>query len=277
MAGGIAEGVCGFALDIGILVTVRRKLALRQQTEGTTRQPRRSYPLEAAAPRYGGAGRAGRDVHPGGQPLTCRVGSRSMTDMGVPPEQAVRRSRIHAVVHIGVLVACIIGPALVVRPTSDPSVAVFFLALFAGILTAAFPARCKAKGVPRVHGPNRCLITGRTSTGERTIDLRQLKRVTSFVIPSKGSSVEVLVIVDWRGVRLGLADLASYRLVAKAVRTQAKKPGLPAVRVSRRARYLLDAGELPWWRGSLSVLGTIAYSLAISFVSIATALTLAAS
>ncbi|TDU03274.1 hypothetical protein EDD99_1693 [Streptomyces sp. 846.5] len=178
---------------------------------------------------------------------------------------------------MGVLVACIVGPALLVRPTADPSVAVFFLALFAGILTAAFPARCKAKGVPRVHGPNHRLITGRTSTGERTIDLRRLKRVTSFVIPSKGSSVEVLVVVDSRGVRLGLTDLASYQFVGKAVRIQAKQLGLPAVRVSRRARYLLDAGELPWWRGSLSVLGTIAYGLAITFVSIATALTLAAS
>lgn len=42
IAGVIAEGVSGFAIDIGILVAVRRKLALGQQTEGTTRQPRRS-------------------------------------------------------------------------------------------------------------------------------------------------------------------------------------------------------------------------------------------
>jgi hypothetical protein len=196
--------------------------------------------------------------------------------MGVPPEQAVRRSRIHGAIYVGVLVACIVGPALLVHLTSDPSVAVFFLALFAGILAAGFPARCKAKGVPRVHGPNHCLITGHTSTGERTIDLRQLKRVTSFVIPSKGRSIEVLVVVDSRSVRLGLADLASYQLVGKAVRTQAKKPELPAVRVSRRARYLLDGGELPWWRGSLSVLGTLAYGLAVTFMSIATALALAA-
>lgn len=39
-AGGIAEGVCGFALDIGILVAVRRKLMLREQTGGTDQPPR---------------------------------------------------------------------------------------------------------------------------------------------------------------------------------------------------------------------------------------------
>lgn len=40
VAGGIAEVVSGFAIDIGILVAARRKLAHQQQTEGTTQPPR---------------------------------------------------------------------------------------------------------------------------------------------------------------------------------------------------------------------------------------------
>jgi hypothetical protein len=91
----------------------------------------------------------------------------------VPVEMALRSSRRHGVVHVGCLLALEFGLALIVRPDPNPPAMLLVLSIFAGIFTAAFPARNRAKGPARAHGPNRMLLTARTSAGERTLDLRQ--------------------------------------------------------------------------------------------------------
>ncbi len=191
----------------------------------------------------------------------------------MPVDVALRRSRTRGVVHVGCLLALEFGLALIVRPDPDPPVMLLVLSIVAGIFTAGFPARNKAKGPARAHGPNRMLLTARTSAGERTLDLRQISRVSSFQIPNKGTAAtEVLTVKDSRGIRLGLTSPDEFAMVRKAVKSQARKPELPSPKITRRARRLLDAGELPWWWGTLSTLGTLVYAVSLGLIFFVVAL-----
>ncbi len=197
-----------------------------------------------------------------------------MEDQGIPAEVALRRSRRSGAAWAVGLLAAEFGIALIVRPDPNPPVLIGPVSIFAGLLAAAFPARCKATGPIRHTAAGR--ITARTSTGERTIDLHQIRRVSSFRIPQWCKApVEVLVVKDRHGVRLGLTDPHDHPFVKTALKRQARNPETPAPRITRRTRRILDTGTLPWWRSTLSTLGTLTYGITVSLAFLVLAVMLA--
>ena len=185
-----------------------------------------------------------------------------MEDKGVPAAVALRRARRSGAAWVVGLLAAEFGIAFIVRPDPHPPVLIAPVSIFAGLLAAALPVHCKATGPIRHNAAGR--ITAQTSTGERTIDLRRIRRVSSFRIPQWAKApVEVLVVKDCHGVRLGLTDPDDYPFVKAALKRQARNPDIPAPRVTRRTRRILDTGRLPWWRSALSTFGTLAYGISV--------------
>ncbi|GAA1983436.1 hypothetical protein GCM10009738_72990 [Kitasatospora viridis] len=149
--------------------------------------------------------------------------------------------------YFGVVVALTLGPALWVRPAPDPPF-VLFVAFVGGLLPMLAATTCSARGPLRVHEADPNLLTARTGTGERTVDLGQIARISSFEFLSRGTyDSPALIVKDRRGVRLGVTTLEGYRLVRDAVERQAAMPVVPAPRISRTARRILDEALPAWW------------------------------
>jgi hypothetical protein len=118
--------------------------------------------------------------------------------------------------------------------------------------------RCGHVSTGCVHGPKGRLITARTSTGTRTLDLGQLVLVRRYLVAGK-KSTDNLLLVDARGIRLFLDDPAVDRAVRDALIRQRSNPDrFPAVKASRFARERLGLETLPaGYRRRRSVLAVL--------------------
>ncbi|WP_327065884.1 hypothetical protein OG500_08900 [Kitasatospora sp. NBC_01250] len=177
----------------------------------------------------------------------------------VPAEAALRRSRRQAAIEMAVTFVLGFAPALWVRPDPDPP-GILLLGLISGFHLAFFPMRCEAGTKVWVDPADPNLVTGRTLSGRRTVDLARITRIRMYKYTSRGYSPPMLMVRDHRGVRLGLSGSDGYRLVREAL--QRRDASLPMPRVSRSARRLIDTGSLRWGRealyGALSVLWGLA-------------------
>ncbi|WP_042457000.1 hypothetical protein [Streptacidiphilus jiangxiensis] len=155
--------------------------------------------------------------------LRARVG----TD-GVPAAGAVRRMWLAYGVVGALALAGVLGPGLLER----------FHAIRTGAPVAgglaAFAATMVGQGLSIAwrtvdHGDGARLVTGRTWTGPRTVDLDRLARVRRTRVPTKAGWIDQLWIKDRSGVAFWFADKALAKRVSASVRTT------PGARVSRYA------------------------------------------
>ncbi|WP_145911807.1 hypothetical protein [Kitasatospora viridis] len=100
--------------------------------------------------------------------------------------------------------ALTLGPALWVRPGSGSAVRASSWPSWAGCCDAGCHDLFGPGAAARARGrPN--LLTARTGTGERTVDLGQIARISSFEFLSRGTyDSPALIVKDRRGVRLGV-------------------------------------------------------------------------
>jgi hypothetical protein len=141
------------------------------------------------------------------------------------------------------LTLMVVAPGLMIRFTH---VAAGWAALpfVAGVVLALLPSSA-AMGRVNVHGPKDSLVTARTPTGTRTLDLRQLVQVRRYLVAGK-QWTDNLLLIDALGVRLLLDDPAVDRAVRDAlIRRQNSPDRFPALKASRFARGRLGLESLP--------------------------------
>lgn len=129
--------------------------------------------------------------------------------------------------------------------------------------------------LPQSRGQNPNLLTFRTYTGRRTVDLAGLVRVRRLIVPNRGGpGFDGLVLTDRHGVRVVVRDRETIAAVSRLVDRQrsdragsvgpSKRPQISVTRAAA-ARMGLEAG--PWWKRTgaavLAGLGALAVVCAV--------------
>ncbi|QOV36893.1 hypothetical protein IM697_44340 [Streptomyces ferrugineus] len=170
--------------------------------------------------------------------LKSRVKAR-YTHQWTSPAAARRRAR-RWTAFAGALVASPFAALAVAGAGLFPAPVAIVLGLIAGpagllLLTELSTAKSR----PRRSGD---LMTARTLTGERTVDLSRIERVRLLTYFSRsGVSERVVLVRDAHAASLGLTDPASHRALRRALERLPRHG--PRPRVSRAA--LVHLGMLP--------------------------------
>jgi len=161
----------------------------------------------------------------------------------VPAETARRRLHVGCAVLGGAVGGAIVVPALLERFGVMRSGA-WVPAMFAGLaLALGFPL-LYATSRPARHGPGWQLLTARTVTGNRTVDLSKLTRIRRVRVPSKAGWLDEFWIEDCRGVVLLVGKEALMGPVGQAVVHSSGISGsLGTVKISRHAAVGLGLSE----------------------------------
>jgi hypothetical protein len=161
----------------------------------------------------------------------------------VPAETARRRLHGGSAVLGGVVGGAIVVPALLERFGAMRSGA-WVPAMFAGLALAL--------GIPLLyttfrsvrHGPGWQLLTARTVTGNRTIDLSKLTQIRRVRVPSKAGWLDQFWIKDCRGVVLLVDKEVLMGPIGQAVVHSSGISGsLGTVKISRHAAVGLGLNE----------------------------------
>lgn len=169
-----------------------------------------------------------------------------------------RRSRIAVAAALTALGLVWVVPGLALRPLHDPSGLGFGTGLAVALGIDVVRAMSNARGHQRAHDAKGGLLTARTWTGPRTVDLRSLRSVRARRITGRGKPTSYLVVTDTAGVRISLSGRGDIQLVRRELDRQARglQWGTAPVRVSRLARGVLGTEPLPKWLSGLWSLGS---------------------
>ncbi len=168
-------------------------------------------------------------------------------EQGVPPARARRQARV-GYLALGVAVSAgIVVPGLLARfhvmHSGAPWLGVM-TGVAASLVLDLLPSARQTVG----HGgPDADLVTARTLTGLRTVDLDRLARVRRFRTRSRVGWVDELAVTDRSGVGFRFDDRDLAERVAAAVRRSraSKTPDGPGVEVSRFAAIRLGLASAP--------------------------------
>ena len=172
-------------------------------------------------------------------------------------------------VWVGGSLALVVVPTVLVR-TVHASIGL----CVAGCLITPFllffsPTLCTERGFEPVRsGPDNMILTARTWTGSRSVDLAQLVSVRYLHLRTdraKRDVFDMLLVKDRHGVRLGVTSAAGFRAVLDAVLVYEdgdapQGPGGPLVSHGARAALGLEP-ESAWRDGlfySCALVGTLA-------------------
>jgi hypothetical protein len=158
----------------------------------------------------------------------------------VPAETARRRLHGGSAVLGGVVGGAIVVPALLERFGVMRSGA-WVPAMFAGLaLALGFPLLYTTFR----HGPGWQLVTARTVTGDRTVDLSKLTQIRRVRVPSKAGWLDQFWIKDCRGVVLLVDKEVLMGPIGQAVVHSSGISGsLGTVKISRHAAVGLGLNE----------------------------------
>lgn len=183
-------------------------------------------------------------------------------ERGIAPAVARRRAHVGFVLVVIVFLAFTLGMGLAVRfGASRGWLAAAFLAPF---IAPCAPLLCRETGLLITeHGPGRTLLTASTLTGLRTVDLADLVRVGGYFLPGRfGRSIDMVIVTDVHGVRVGLASAVGRRLLRQAL--AAGDGQRPEPRVTRRAERMLGAAPFSISRDLVVPLAlSLTWSLAV--------------
>ncbi|MFF4138960.1 hypothetical protein ACFY1B_47900 [Streptomyces mirabilis] len=161
----------------------------------------------------------------------------------VPAETSRRRLHVGAAVLGGVVGGAIVVPALLERFGVVRSGA-WVPAMFAGLaLALGFPLLYTTFRPVR-HGPGWQLVTARTVTGDRTVDLSKLTQIRRVRVPSKTGWLDEFWIKDCRGVVLLVDKEVLMGPMGQAVVHSSGISGsLGTVKISRHAAVGLGLSD----------------------------------
>jgi hypothetical protein len=167
----------------------------------------------------------------------------------VPAALARRRSVTTVTAWLAGLAVIWVGPALLLRPMLDPE----SLALPAGFAVAlgfiGMRGISTARGRDRYRQDN--LLTVRTMSGPRTIDLRSLRRIRARRFPGNQAFYDYIIVTDTAGVTVMFSRDDDMKVINKALDKQFGRPelvGQPGgpVYISRLAKGVLGIERLPF-------------------------------
>jgi hypothetical protein len=173
-------------------------------------------------------------------PETGRTRAQPLPAGVVPPELSLRRSRVGWQVPVfGMPVLLAVSAVLAGTKVTPPGIGV--IAFFWGLAQTIWlggPAITSRRQLPEVNR-QRMLITGRSWTGHRTLDLAKLSRVRrvkwTFSSEYGGSKrVDYIILTDRARVRLSIPRWAAAEPVELALAYQ-RQHGMPQAQVSRFA------------------------------------------
>jgi hypothetical protein len=167
--------------------------------------------------------------------------SKSRAELGTPPAEARRGARRGMAAWLGGAAVLTLGSSLFAR--FFPPVEGVFLLAFVGLIVAPLaPMLCQEqRGLLLRHGPQQTLLSAVTPTGPRTVDLGAITGVRGLFLPGKfGKTLDLLIVTDAHGVRIGLRSPQARAAVREALeRTATGTPGSP-VKVGRNGRRRLS-------------------------------------
>ena len=161
---------------------------------------------------------------------------------GTPSAVALRRARVWMGALVTATVVLTLGSSLVARLAFPESPGILVAAFFGVFIPPFVPLLCgETRGLLVGHGPQETLLSAVTPTGPRTIDLDAITRVRGYFLPGRfGKSVDLLIVTDAHGVRIGLSSIEARAAVREALaRAAARAPDSPA-KVGRNARRRLS-------------------------------------
>jgi hypothetical protein len=144
------------------------------------------------------------------------------------------------VLTLGVPVLLAASALLVAFAHAPPGIGVIaFFWLLAQAVVLDGPSRAKSRRHPASLDGGQLLLTGRSWTGTRTVDLTKLARVSRMKWTFSGEdgrsrTVDYVICADSTGARLALPRAAAIQPVHQAVAYQRRRH-LPAARISRFA------------------------------------------
>lgn len=197
-------------------------------------------------------------------------GTRRLPAGAVSPRVAVWRSRIGLwVPALGVPVLLAASALLVAFAHAPPGIGVIaFFCLLAQAAALNGPSRAKSRRRPASLDSGQLLLTGRSWTGTRTVDLTKLARVrrvkwTFSDEDGRSRTVDYVICADSTGARLALPRAAAVEPVQQAVAYQ-RQHHLPAARISRFAAIGLwladDSLQFRMIRAAVLIAGVAGYA-----------------
>ena len=161
----------------------------------------------------------------------------------VPAKTARRRLHVGAATLGGAVGGTIVVPALLERFGVIRSGA-WVPAMFAGLALALSFRLLYATFRPVRHGPGWQLVTARTVTGSRTVDLSKLTHIRRVRVPSKAGWLDEFWVKDCRGVVLLVDKKVLMGPIGQAVVHSSGISGsLGTVKISRHAAVGLGLNE----------------------------------
>jgi hypothetical protein len=125
------------------------------------------------------------------------------------------------------------------------------------VLSFLLPMLCQESGPPQFRQVRRDLmLTARTRTGPRTVNLSHLRSVGHVYLPGRfRAALDFLVVTDVHGVRVGITDPESRKVLRWELRTRDRRAG---VRISRAAAAELGLAPMVAWRLMVRAYATLA-------------------
>lgn len=163
----------------------------------------------------------------------------------VPVQQVRGRARITVSAALTGLGAVWLGPVLALRPMANPAPLAFSTGLVVALSASLIQGMCFARGSQRLISAGSRFLTVRTWTGPRTIDLRHLRRVRARVLGGRLGTFSYLIVTDTAGISIAFSKPQDFKVIRKALQSQAANHHSPTVKVSRLARSVLRTQPLP--------------------------------
>jgi hypothetical protein len=121
------------------------------------------------------------------------------------------------------------------------------LAFATGIVVALglyyIPVLRWTRGSGRLMSAGSRFFTVRTWTGQRTIDLRHLRRVSGLTMVGRFGPLTLLTVTDSAGISITFSEQDDFDVIRRALQSQAHHDG-SGVKVSRVARSVLGIEPL---------------------------------
>jgi hypothetical protein len=150
---------------------------------------------------------------------------------------------------VGATAVLTLGSSLLARVAFPQFHGLLVLAFIGLFIPPCAPMLCQeTRGLLVKHGPQETLLSATTPTGPRTIDLGAITRVRGFFLPGRfGKSVNLLIVTDAHGVRIGLRSFEARAALSEALdRVSARDTAAP-VKSSRNAqRRISNEFSVTW-------------------------------
>lgn len=143
-----------------------------------------------------------------------------------------------------------VGVALLIRAEGAQLRGLLIIVFIGTFIPIFAPMLCGESGdLLTEHGPDRNLLTAKTPTGRRTVDLNAVDRVRRFVLPGRfGATTDLLIVTDIRGVRVGLCSAEACAALGRALEARSPEYLDRTPSITRSAQRKISNASVSIWK-----------------------------